>query len=194
MEKKLSRAVRIRLRTALIAIAALAVLLYYVAVPIVQHYTLSPSERRERFVLGQLEKAVDMPFGEPASLEQAIKYIKGQTQISPPLLERMLDALDARFLPSKPLGGTYSQYGIPIYIDPVGLQEAGVTMQAPITLRSTGAPLKTSLHAILNQLQLDYQVEGGLMTITSVWSLDRPLPPARTDSRDSSPAGYPPGR
>jgi hypothetical protein len=56
--------------------------------------------------------------------------------------------------------------GIPIYVDPLGLQEAEKTMQAPILIDVEGVPLRSSLNLALRQLGLTYQVGGGLLTIT----------------------------
>ncbi len=65
--------------------------------------------------------------------------------------------------------------GIPIYIDPLGLQEAEKTQQSPITIDLEGVPLRTSLHLILKQLGMTYGVGGGVLVITSAESED-PFP------------------
>ncbi|MBV8234029.1 MAG: hypothetical protein JO329_28960, partial [Planctomycetaceae bacterium] len=64
--------------------------------------------------------------------------------------------------------------GIPIYVDPVGLQEAEKTMTSPVTLDLEGVPLKTTLRLLLKQLGLTYTVKDGLLTITSESSEDQP--------------------
>jgi hypothetical protein len=62
--------------------------------------------------------------------------------------------------------------GIPIYVDPVGLQEAEVTMTAPVTIKAKGIPLHTCLKYLLKPLGLTYKIKDGLMTITSKSSED----------------------
>ena len=66
--------------------------------------------------------------------------------------------------------------GVPIYVDPVGLQEAEVTMNTPVTVPPTaGAPAKVILERALAQLKLDYVVKDGLLTVTSKEAADKPI-------------------
>ncbi len=91
----------------------------------------------------KLRQPVSMPFANEAPLDDVIKYIKSSTQ-------------DAE-LPN----------GIPIYVDPAGLQEAEQTLQSPITITLEGIPLATSLGLLLKQLDLSYRVQqDGLVVIT----------------------------
>jgi hypothetical protein len=64
--------------------------------------------------------------------------------------------------------------GIPIYVDPVGLNEAEKTFTSPVTLDLEGVPLKSTLRLLLKQLGLTYTVKEGLLTITSESSEDQP--------------------
>ena len=64
--------------------------------------------------------------------------------------------------------------GLPIYVDPVGLNEAGKTMASPVTLDLEGVPLKTTLRLLLKQLGLTYTVKAGLLTITAESSDNQP--------------------
>ena len=64
--------------------------------------------------------------------------------------------------------------GIPIYVDPVGLNEAEKTMTSPVTLDLEGVPLKTTLRLLLKQLGLIYSVKDGLLMITAESSEDSP--------------------
>jgi hypothetical protein len=57
--------------------------------------------------------------------------------------------------------------GIPIYVDPIGLQEAGVTMNSPVTVSSKDVPIRKALADALGQLKLCYVVKDGWMLITS---------------------------
>jgi hypothetical protein len=73
--------------------------------------------------------------------------------------------------------------GIPIYIDPIGLQEAEKTETS--TIRNIGldsVPLRVSLRLCLKQLDLGYSVKDGFLLITSQESLDTTL---RSHSADA---------
>jgi hypothetical protein len=93
-----------------------------------------------------LDQPVTMPFPNETMLEDVLKYINGATQ-SPELPD-----------------------GLPIYVDPAGLQEAEKTLQSPIALELKGVPLRTSLQLALKQLDLKYEVEDGLVRIGYVAS------------------------
>jgi hypothetical protein len=69
--------------------------------------------------------------------------------------------------------------GIPFFVDPIGLQEAGVTMNSPVTVSSKAVPIRKALEDALCQLKLEYFVkdEDGFLLITSKESaLPRPYP------------------
>jgi hypothetical protein len=65
--------------------------------------------------------------------------------------------------------------GIPIYVDPAGLTEAGVTLTAPVKAIPPDAPLELSLRRILTPLGLGYSIEEGLLSITFEEAVDRPV-------------------
>ena len=66
--------------------------------------------------------------------------------------------------------------GIPIYVDPIGLQEAERSMTSTArNLEFDGVPLKTSLRLCLDQLDLTYRIRDGLLLITSKESADGPV-------------------
>lgn len=71
--------------------------------------------------------------------------------------------------------------GIPIYVDPFGLQEVEQTMQSLIRLDYEGVPLRKSLRLALGQLQLTYEVSDGLLTIMSEYNDTDGPPPAHED-------------
>lgn len=133
------------MRTVMIAVAILTPLAYLVVVPLWRYYSLPA---KDRAVLAALEARLDMPFGDPTPLEGVLKYLKMNSK--------------TKLLPS----------GIPIYVDPVGLNEAEKNMQSPVRIQTKGARLKTSLKTVLNSLGLDYTVKDGLLVITSKESLD----------------------
>ncbi len=72
---------------------------------------------RSQAILAKLEEPIAMSFPNETPLEDLLKYIKQATT-----------------------GPTYS--GIPIYVDPIGLQEAGMTLTSTIKLDLEGIPLR----------------------------------------------------
>lgn len=106
-------------------------------------------DEKTKMILRKLEEPISMSFANETPLEDVLKYIKSATQ-----------------------GANDS--GIPIYVDPVGLQEAEKTMTSPVQLDLEGVPLKTTLRLMLKQLGLTYTVKDGLMTITSETADDQP--------------------
>jgi hypothetical protein len=63
---------------------------------------------------------------------------------------------------------------IPIYVDPIGLQEAEKPLTASVTaMNLEGVTLQTSLKQCLRQLDLAFAVDGELLLITSYESADR---------------------
>ena len=89
-----------------------------------------------------------MQFPNDTPLEDVLKYVRVSTQ------------------------GPGFTNGIPIYIDPVGLQEVEKTTASPIRIDLERVPLRTSLRLALTQLGLTYQVKDGLLTITSAAAED----------------------
>jgi hypothetical protein len=102
-------------------------------------------EKRNQAILAKLEEPLTMSFGSESPLEEVKKYIQQSTQD------------ETAGLPA----------GIPIYVDPVGLQDADKTMADTVTIQMEGIPLRTTLRLVLHQLGLTYRVEAGLLIITS---------------------------
>ncbi len=101
-------------------------------------------------ILAKLEEPITMTFPNETPFEEVLKYIRGATVTKD--------------------GGS-----LPIYVDPVGLQEADRTMSSTVSIDLEGVPLKTTLRLILKQLGLTYTVNEGLVTITSESSADTPM-------------------
>jgi Domain of unknown function (DUF4139)/N-terminal domain of unknown function (DUF4140) len=116
--------------------------------------TDEPSQR----IAAELGKQMTMSFPQETPLEDVLKYIKSNTQ--------------GRAFPD----------GIPIYVDPIGLQTAEKTLSSPVTLDLSHVPLRTTLKLLLQQLDLTYQIKDGLLKITAM------------DSDDVSPNAFPSGR
>jgi hypothetical protein len=106
---------------------------------------------RSQKILEKLGESVSMSFKDDTPLEDVLKYVKQATTTS-----------------------TYA--GIPIYVDPIGLQEAEKSMTSTVrNIALEGVPLRVTLKLLLNQLDLTYKVKDGLLTITSNESADQPI-------------------
>ncbi len=113
---------------------------------------LFDQDNKTKAILKKLGEPISMNFPTDTPLEDVKKYIQTSTQD------------EAAGLPT----------GIPIYVDPQGLQDADKTEASTIKIELEGIPLKTTLRLILSQLSLTYTVKDGLMTITSTASDDQP--------------------
>ncbi len=72
---------------------------------------------------------------------------------------------------------------IPIYVDPIGMQEAEKSMTSVVSnLDFDGVPLESSLRSCLKQLDLTYSVKDGLLLITSRESHDNSLLASAADA------------
>jgi RNA polymerase sigma factor (sigma-70 family) len=91
----------------------------------------------------KLDEPISMSFAEETSLEDVLKYVKQATT-------------------------TQKYRGIPIYLDPQGLEEVEKTPNSTLRyIEFEGIPLKTSLRLILKQLGLAFCVRDGLLIISS---------------------------
>ena len=109
-------------------------------------------DAKTKAILQKLGEPLSMNFATETPLADVKKYIQDATQD------------EAAGLPT----------GIPIYVDPIGLQDADKTLADTVTMQLEGIPLKTTLRLLLKQLSLTYTVKDGLMTITSNASDDQP--------------------
>jgi RNA polymerase sigma factor (sigma-70 family) len=114
--------------------------------------TSPEDEARTRAVLAALQQRIPIPFPNETPLEDVIAYIKQQTK--------------GQELPD----------GIPIYVDPIGLNEAEKTMTSPVTMELKGVPLREALRLMLQQVGLSYSVRDGLLTISANDSENIPTP------------------
>lgn len=89
-----------------------------------------------------LREPIPMSFVNGTPLQDVLKYIKAATASS-------------------------KDDGLPIYIDPIGLQEAEKTTDSPVTLDLLGVPLRTTLRLLLEQLGLSYGVTEGMIYIST---------------------------
>ncbi len=104
-------------------------------------------------IMKVLDEPISMSFANETPLDDILKYIKQATT-------------------------TPKFSGIPIYVDPIGLQEAERSLLSTVQLDLEGVPLRRTLQLILTQLGLAYFVQDGMLVITSEDSAKNPLPPS----------------
>jgi RNA polymerase sigma factor (sigma-70 family) len=104
---------------------------------------------RSQQIIAKLGDLVPMKFFEETPLEEVIKHIRQSTKSSD--------------MPS----------GIPIYVDPVGLQEAEKSMTSTVHgIDLEGVPLRRTLQLALSQLDLGYFIVDGMLYVTSSEAAD----------------------
>jgi RNA polymerase sigma factor (sigma-70 family) len=101
-------------------------------------------------ILAKLQEPLDMVFPRETPLDDVLKYITRATKY----------------------GDRPSDPGIPIYVDPFGLQEAKKSLKSTVTINVTGVPLKVTLPRVLAQLGLAYLVGDGVLLISSSSRID----------------------
>ena len=104
-------------------------------------------------ILKKLDEPVAMSFPNETPLEDVLDYIKQATE--------------------GPDGS-----GIPIYVDPIGLNEAERTETSPVSIDLDGVPLRRTLQLALKQIGLKYFVDDGILVITSADSSDTSFEPS----------------
>ena len=98
------------------------------------------------WIFSALERTVPMHFPEDTPIEDVVAHVKEATK-----------SADGRVLP--------------IYFDPIGLQEAERSTTSVVHLDLEGVPLKTTLLLCLKQLGLGYWVRDGVLVITAEQSV-----------------------
>ena len=96
-------------------------------------------------ILAKLQEPIDMVFPRETPLGDILKYTTRATKF----------------------GDRPDDPGIPIYVDPYGLQEAQKSLTSTVTINVTGAPLKVTLPQVLARLGLAYLVGDGVLFISS---------------------------
>ncbi len=114
----------------------------------------APDDQSQRIV-AELGKSVNMSFPTDTPLDDVLKYIRATTK------------------------GPAFPDGLPIYVDPIGLQEAERSLNSTVVMDVGQVPLRTSLKLILKQIGLTYRVKDGLLTITSDDSVNEDGGPVR---------------
>jgi hypothetical protein len=103
---------------------------------------LADLKRMTQQILQQLEEPIAMNFGNKTPLNDVLEYIKIATT-------------------------TPNMSGIPISVEPLGLQESNKSLNSTIQFERADLPLKTSLRLILKPLGLSYIVKDGVLIIDS---------------------------
>ncbi len=119
-------------------------------------------ERKNQLIVAKLGERISMKFPNDTPLSDVQKYIEQSTQD------------EAAGLAT----------GIPIYVDPKGLKAAGVTIASTVAINLEGVPLRNTLTLILDQLDLTYVVEGGVLVIRAI---NQPESPTARPTRSPLP-------
>ena len=119
-------------------------------------------------VIKKLEEPVTLHFPEDTPLQEVLKHIKDVSK------------------------GSDGQR-IPIYVDPLGLQEADKMMTSPVTIDLEDTPLRFSLRLVLKQLGLAYCVRDGVVIISSVPGIEQELREAAAEQGGLNPDKLPAG-
>ena len=109
-----------------------------------------PVSRRTAVILAKLEKRIPMVFPNATPIDDVLKYIKQA-------------ALDG---PNDPVN-------LPIYVDPIGLQQAERSLNSTISLELEDTPLRVSLAQVLAQLGLAFIVKDDVVFISSPGRIQR---------------------
>ncbi len=151
----------VRLSTFLLVVLVIALLIGLYAQHLreawLQDAILVYRNYRTEGIIGALDQPIVVSYPDGAHLDAVLKAIKKATTKNPKL-------------PKIPVG-------IPIYVDPIGLQETerslGSTVKRPAAADSL--PLGEHLRLVLEPLGLGYVVKDGFLMITSKDSVDEPI-------------------
>lgn len=93
-------------------------------------------------ILKALDQPISFHFPTDVPLEEALRYVSTTAVMD-----------DGRPLP--------------IYVNPIALQEQDRTLQSPVSLVLEGVPLRTCLDCLVRQLGLSYEIKGGLIEVVN---------------------------
>ncbi|HZW30595.1 MAG TPA: RNA polymerase sigma factor [Isosphaeraceae bacterium] len=110
----------------------------------------TPVSPRTQAILAKLEKPIPMVFPQETPLDDLLKYIQQTTR-----------------------GGPNDPQGLPIYVDPLGLQEARRSLNSTFTINLEGTPLRVTLAQVLAQLGLAFAVKDDVLMISSPEGIQR---------------------
>lgn len=107
----------------------------------------SPNAVASARILDELERPIALEFPEPTPLKDVLESLRRATARS-------------------------GRPGLPIYLDPIGLQEVEKSPDTTVTIDVRDVPLKTALRAVLRPVGMDFVVQDGLLFVTSQDSAD----------------------
>ncbi len=102
--------------------------------------SVAKNDSRNKKIFEKLAMAVPMNFQTETALSEVLVYIREATK---------QDDSDV----------------LPIYVDPIGLQETDKSMSSTVILELEGIPLRITLKLMLKQLGLSYFVKDGILFI-----------------------------
>ncbi|MDR3621303.1 MAG: RNA polymerase sigma factor [Paludisphaera borealis] len=70
---------------------------------------------------------------------------------------------------------------LPVYVDPIGIEEAGASLSSPVAIDLEDVPLRFSLRLTLKQLGLAYCVRDGVLIISSLEGVQQELKEAESE-------------
>jgi RNA polymerase sigma factor (sigma-70 family) len=137
------------------------------------------------------------PEGKPvAAAERPLAYVENQPR-SKAIRAKLEMPIALKYPNETPLERVLSDLaratqgpndtGIPIYVDPVGLNEAEKTMTSPVVIDVEGVPLKNTLPRLLAPLGLAYCVCDGLVIISNIEDIDERFKSEPLIARDKWP-------
>jgi hypothetical protein len=124
--------------------------------------TSDMSSPRTKIVLDKLDRPIAMNFPKSTRLRNILKYLSDHTKT-----------------PNEP--------GIPIYVDPVGVEDIETVLDLPITIDLDDIPLNDMLELLLEQAGLAHCVKDGLLIVSTPWRVSTEKAASEAASSDDSP-------
>jgi serine/threonine protein kinase len=115
-------------------------------------------------IVKRLESRITLHFPEYTAFVGVLKFIKSATKKSP------------------------NDPGIPIFVDPIGLQELQKSARTAVKIDVASVPLKDALKQLLGQLGMVYRVKDDVLVISSPSGLDAIMRQRVNVALDASPA------
>ncbi len=146
----------------------------------------APDEAQMRVAIAAMTAAISATDKNPKN-QETFKRLERPVTLSFPE-ETPLDAVLRQI---KEVSKGQDGKKVPIYVDPIGMQEAEKTMQSPVTIDLEDVPLRFSLRLILKQLGLAYCIRDGVVIISSVEGIQQELREAEAEMVGMNPEKYP---
>lgn len=144
-------------------------------------------------LLRTVEAAFLKPLTEPVEIRPAGYSLEADTNVRQQLARK----LDVAFTET-PLADTAAwlsdQLGVPVLLDHKALTEEGIATDTPVTLQFQGIAGDVLLSRLLRPLQLDYDIEHGLLILTTASKQKERLVTKVYDVRDLLDRGLHPSR